>query len=138
MFGSLDISTSGLVAQRTRMDVISANLANQYTMFDAQGRYSPFKRRLAVLAAGDPVSGRPEGVHIREIALDRAPGRKVQVEPGSPWAPFADKDGCVEMPNIEPANEMVDALTVARAYEANITAAEATKSMIQSSLRLLA
>ncbi len=138
MFGALDISTSGLVAQRTRMDVISANLANQHSLFDAKGNYAPFRRRLAVLAPGDPVSGRAEGVHVQDIALDRAPGRTVKVEPGSPLAPYADKDGCVEMPNIEPANEMVDALTVARAYEANITAAEATKSMIQASIRLLA
>jgi len=55
-----------------------------------------------------------------------------------PDSPYADADGNVNYPNIDPAMEMVNALEVSRAYEANITAAEATKSMLQSSLRLLA
>lgn len=134
MFGALDISTSALVAQRIRLEVISANLANRDAIYDAQGNYNPYRRRIPIFAPGDPVSGRPEGVHVARIDIDRSEFRKV-FDPGHP---AADADGYVSYPNIDPAMEMVNALEAARAYEANITAAEATKAMIQSSLRLLA
>ncbi|MEX2213094.1 MAG: flagellar basal body rod protein FlgC [Phycisphaeraceae bacterium] len=134
MFNSLDISTSGLIAQRTRLEVTSANLANRYSITDAQGNYSPFRRRMAILSTGDPSTGSSEGVHVRTIEQDQSDFRKVY-EPGHR---FADKDGNVNYPNIDPAMEMINALDASRAYEANITATEATKAMIQSSLRLLA
>lgn len=134
MFGSLNISTSGLIAQRTRMDTIAANLANKNTIEDANGNYAPYRRRIPVFATGDPSSGSSAGVHVDEIMLDQSPLRKV-LEPNSP---FADKDGYVKYPNIDTTTEMINAIEATRAYEANITAAEATKSMIQSSLRLLA
>ena len=134
MFGSLDISTSALVAQRTRMEVISANMANRFTTMDAQGNYAPFRRRIAMFSAGDPSTGSAEGVHVQEIAQDPSAFRKVY-EPGHK---FADKEGYVEYPNIDPAIEMINGLEATRAYEANITAIEASKSMLQSSLRILA
>jgi flagellar basal-body rod protein FlgC len=134
MFGSLDISTSALVAQRTRLNVISANMANANTIYDAEGNYAPFRRRMAILAPGDPTTGSSQGVHVREILLDSGP-LTPRYEPDHP---HADAEGNVYYPNIHPAVEMINALEVSRAYEANITAAEATKSMIQSSLRLLA
>ena len=73
-------------------------------------------------------------MHVDEIMLDPAPFRKVL----DATHPFADKDGYVEYPNIDTTTEMINAIEATRAYEANITAAEATKSMIQTSLRLLA
>lgn len=134
MFGALDISTSALVAQRVRLDTINANIANQHAIEDAAGNYAPFRRRIPIFAPGDPATGNGMGVHVKEIELDRGPLRRVY----EPTHPFADADGYVKYPNIEPANEMINALEASRAYEANITAAEATKGMIQSSLRLLA
>ncbi len=134
MFGALDISTSALVAQRTRMEVVSANMANRFTTMDAQGNYAPFRRRIAMFQTGDPSTGNAEGVHVREIIQDPSDFRKVY-EPGHK---FADSQGYVNYPNIDPAMEMVNGLEATRAYEANITAIEATKSMIQSSLRILA
>ncbi len=133
MFGALDISTSGLVAQRTRMDTIAENMANQHSTMDANGNYAPFRRRLAVFSPGDPATGNDMGVHVREIMHDPAPFRKVH-EPGHP---HADEQGYVEYPNVDPMMEMVNAIEATRAYEANITAAEATKAMIDSALRLL-
>jgi len=134
MFGSLDISTSALVANRQRLEVVAANMANRNTLEDADGNYSPFRRRLAILAQGDPTTGSGNGVHVKEIQLDPSPMRKVH----DPGHPYADKDGYVEYPNIEPTNELINALEVSRAYEANITAAEATKTMLRSALRLMA
>ncbi len=134
MFGALDISASALVAQRTRMEVIAANMANRDAIEDANGNYAPFRRRIAVFAPGDPATGKHEGVHISDILLDSSPLR-AKWEPGHK---HADAKGYVYYPNIDPAMEMVNALEATRAYEANITAAEATKSMIQSALRLMA
>ncbi len=134
MFGALDISTSALVAQRTRMEVIAANLANMNSVEDADGNYAPFRRRIAVFRPGDPAAGIGRGVHVAAIEHDDGPLR-LKHEPGHK---HADADGYVEYPNIDPAMEMINALEASRAYEANITAAEATKSMLQASLRLLA
>ena len=134
MFGSLDISTSGLVAQRTRLEAISANMANINTIYDENGNYAPFRRRIAVFAPGDPSSGSKQGVHVREIKLDASSLRRIY----DPGHPEADAQGYVGYPNIDPTMEAVNAMEASRAYEANITAAEATKSMIQTSLRLIA
>lgn len=134
MFGSLDISASALVAQRTRLEVISANLANRNAIYDAEGNYAPYRRRVPVFAQGDPSRGSREGVHVAEILLDNSDLRRAY-EPGHPEA---DEQGYVQYPNIDPTVEVVNAMEASRAYEANITAAEATKSMMQSSLRLLA
>lgn len=134
MFGSLDISTSALVAQRTRLQVISANMASKDAITDAQGNYAPYRRRVPVFATGDPATGSNQGVHVREIALDQSP-LKAEYEP---WSKFADDAGYVHYPNVDSSIEMVNALEASRAYEANITAAETTKSMLRNSLRLLA
>ena len=115
------------------MDTIASNVANQNTIYNEQGEYEPFRRRIAVLASGD-ASGRGEGVHVREIRLDDSEFRKVH----DPSHPHADEAGYVAFPNIDPAMERVNALEASRAYEANIAAAEATKMMIQATLRLLA
>ncbi len=134
MFGSLDISTSALVAQRTRLEVVSSNIANQSSIYDAKGNYAPFRRRIPVFSPGDPTTGRGEGVHVSRIELDDSPF-KMRYEPGHP---HANSEGYVAYPNIDSTMEMVNAMDASRAYEANITAAEATKQMIDTSLRLLA
>jgi len=134
MFGALDISTSALVANRTRLNVVAANMANQNSIMNAEGEYEPYRRRIPILSPGDPSRGSTAGVHVREIELDQSPFRKIY-EPGHK---FADEDGYVNYPNIDSSIEQVNAMEASRAYEANITAAEATKSMMSTAMRLLA
>ncbi|MHC4099600.1 MAG: flagellar basal body rod protein FlgC [Planctomycetota bacterium] len=134
MYGALDISTSALVAQRTRLNVITANIANARSILNEAGEYAPYRRRVAVFAPGDPARGSKEGVHVAAIQTDGGPLRPV-LEPGSP---FADADGYVRYPNVDPVVEQMNAMEAQRAYEANITAVEATKSMFSVALRLLA
>jgi len=134
MYGALDISTSALVAQRTRLNVIAANIANQKSVINEQGNYEPYRRRFAVFAPGDPARSSEQGVHVAAIQVDAGPLRPV-LEPGSP---FADADGYVYYPNVDPVIEQMNAMEAQRAYEANITAVEATKSMFSVALRLLA
>ncbi|TVQ54597.1 MAG: flagellar basal body rod protein FlgC [Phycisphaerales bacterium] len=133
MLGSLDISTSGLIAQRTRLNVVAANVANKDTILNENGEYEPFRRRIAHLAAGDPSRGEPMGVHVSNIELDDGTPM-LKYEPGSP---FADENGYVGYPNINPVVEQMNAMEAARSYEANIAAIEATKSMTSIALQLL-
>ena len=134
MYGSLDISTSALVAQRTRLSIVAANVANSQTILNADGEYEPYRRRYAVFATGDPANGSTRGVHVAEIQIDQGPLRPV-LQPGSP---FADEKGYVYYPNVQPVIEQMNAMEAARAYEANITAIEATKSMFSVALQIIA
>jgi flagellar basal-body rod protein FlgC len=137
MFGTLDISSSALVAQRARMDTIAANIANINTTRNARGEPIPYRRRFAVFAPGQAKRGEDAGkpgVHVQKILLDRAPFQR-RYQPGHP---DADVEGYVQYPNIDMAIEFVNALEASRAYEANVTTMEVTKSMINASLRLLA
>ncbi len=134
MFGSLDTSASALVAQRTRLETISANIANANSIEGPNGEYSPFRRRIAVFAQGDPTTGSNQGVHVKEIL--QLPKFTQKFEPDNPYAD--PETGMVNYPDISPEVEVINAMAAFRAYEANVTAAEATKSMVQASLRLLA
>ena len=134
MYGALDISTSGLIAQRTRLNVITANLVNSKSILNANDEYEPYRRRFAVFAPGDPARGSANGVHVASIEIDRGPLRPV-LEAGSP---FADADGYVYYPNVDPVIEQMNAMEAQRAYEANITAIEATKSMFSVALQIIA
>lgn len=138
MYGALDISTSGMVAQRERMAVISANIANANTMLRSDGGYEPYRRRAVTFAPGDPsaqsAGGRALGVHVASIEIDDAPFERRY----RPDSPFADAEGYVQVPNINPAVEQINAMEAARAYEANVVAAETTKTMMAQALRLLA
>ncbi len=143
MYGILDISTSGMVAQRTRLQVVSANIANESAILDSEGRLNPYKRRFAVLAPGNPGAssraGRTLGVHVAQIEVDQAPPRLREYNPDHP---FAYKDGpykgYVAETNINTTLENINAMEAVRAYEANVMAAEATKQMVTAALRLLA
>jgi flagellar basal-body rod protein FlgC len=134
MFGSLDISTSALIAQRLRMTAISANIAIAGQAVNPAEDPDRFRRKLVEFAPGSADGRNQQGMHVSRIVLDRSPFNKKF----DPTNPYADQEGYVSYPNIEPATEMIDAITATRSYEANITAAEATKSMLQTSLRLLA
>ncbi|MBP7933852.1 MAG: flagellar basal body rod protein FlgC [Phycisphaerae bacterium] len=136
MFGSLDISTSGLVAQRIRLDTIAGNIANAQATSRADGQPGPYKRRMAVFQTGDGRGG--PGVHVAGIKEDPSRGILLSM-PGHPDAIKSGPDkGKVEMPNVDHGTEMINAMLASRAYEANVTAMEATKDMISSTLRLIA
>jgi flagellar basal-body rod protein FlgC len=134
MFNSLDISSSALTAQRVRMDTIAGNIANMNTTHDANGKANPYRRKFAVFAEGNGDHPGEAGVHIEQIREDAAAFRKVY-EPGHV---DADQDGNVLYPNMDLSIEMVNAMEASRAYEANVTTMEVTKSMMNATLRLIA
>jgi flagellar basal-body rod protein FlgC len=142
MYGTLDISTSGMIAQRTRLETIAANIANKDVVLNENGEIAPYRRRIALMAPGDPAaksaSGREMGVHIGAIEFDDAPF-DLKWDPTSPYAyKTGPNAGYVPGSNVNTVIEQINAVEAARAYEANVAAAEVTKSMTAQALRLLA
>ncbi len=131
MYGTLDISTSALVTQRTRMDVYSGNIANASSV--------GYKRRVPIVAAGaGPNQLYKPGVHVAQIAVDNAPGLLVD-NPSHPLAiQSGPNKGKVEMSNVSVMEDMINAMEAARAYDANITMISATRAMAESALRMIA
>ena len=139
MYGALDISTSGMIAQRTRLTAISANLANRHSR-EADG--TPYRARRVMFEAGDPsalnAAGRSMGVRVSRIEIDQRPFN-MRWDPGDPSAiREGPRAGYVLESNVNTVEETVNSMQATRAYEANVAAAEATKSMITQALRLLA
>jgi flagellar basal-body rod protein FlgC len=145
MFDGLEISASGLTAERMRMDVVAQNLANAQTTRGANGQ--PYRRQEVVLQERVPTSGfgaalagamggrtgTPGGVQVAQIAQDQTPLKRVY----DPGHPDADPNGYVQMPNVDSVSEMVDLISAQRAYEANVTAMQAAKQMFSKTLELL-
>ena len=139
MLKALDISTSALVAQQTRMNAISSNLANISTPLDESGDTTPFAQRFVVFQA-DPSVGERGAVGVRVAAVETATAEpRWKYQPGHP---LAHKDGPhrgqVAYPDVNMMTEMTDALEAARAYEANLGAMEITKDLAQQTLRIIA
>lgn len=132
MFTSFDISTSALVANRTRLDAISANIANIDVPVDPKSRNPPFSEQVVYFAQGDPVSGNTNGVHVASIEPRNDFRRSFE-----PWNPLADRDGYVRYANIDPVVQQANAMLATRNYDANLAAIEATKTMISASLSII-
>lgn len=142
LFSSMDISATGLTAERIRMDVVSQNIANANTTRTVQG--GPYRRKLVVFKEIQPDSFQNifektkgkytgKGVEVVQIIEDeKTPLRRVY----DPGHPDADQQGYVSYPNVNIVAEMVDMISATRAYEANVTAFNAAKSMFQKSLEI--
>ena len=137
---SLNISGSGLTAQKMRMDIISQNIANADVTKTESG--GPYVRKQVVLrsiegndfrSALEKASGSiGKGVKVEQILEDSSP----PVPVFDPTHPDADEKGYVMMPNVNTTQEMVDMLGASRAYEANVTAFNAVKSMAMKALEI--
>jgi flagellar basal-body rod protein FlgC len=136
---AMDLSAAGLRAQRTRMTLIASNLANvdttsarQETVRGADGetyvRHVPYRRQVAVVVLGR------DGAPSARVTEDASEFRAEHL-PDHPHA--APGEGMVSFPNVNTLAETVDLMAASRAYEANLTAMEVTKSMHQATLRIL-
>jgi len=140
-FSSMNVSSSALSAERTRMNLISSNLANANATRTPEG--GPYKRKDAIFSATPAVnsfdraldgatSKQVRKVEVSEIIEDQNPPR-LQYDPGHP---DANPQGYVAMPNINVVEEMADMIGATRAYEANVTAVQAAKSMAMKTLEI--
>lgn len=133
-FAAMEVSASGLAAERTRMNVSASNLANAQTTQTAAG--GPYKRKDVVLSstAVPGIDGQfaesVKGVAVSQIKEDGAPPR-MEYDPGHPQA---NAQGYVAYPNVNPVEEMVDMITASRAYEAGITTMTTAVNMAERAL----
>lgn len=144
LFNSLDISGSGMAAERYRMEVVANNIANAQTTSDKDTPDgSAFRRKEVVFetvysstisgdrfSGGSPVIG---GVRVVDTIPDMSELPRIK----DPSHPHAKNDGYVSLPNVSLPNEMVDLVTATRAYEANLKAIQSFKEMVEQSLQVL-
>ena len=140
-FSSIDTSASGLTAERLRMDLISDNIANAETTRTPSG--GPYRRKIPIYreleknkfekvladAKGESSSG---GVEIVGIEEDQSDFKRKY----DPSHPDSNKDGYVLLPNVDTVTEMVNMVSASKAYEANVTALNSTKSMVMKALEI--
>lgn len=143
LFNLLDVSGSALLAERQRAEVVVSNLANAETTRTPNG--GPYRRQDVVFGStriappsfaqtfGSVADFAVRGVRVVKVVTDSAP----PVERYDPSNPDANAQGYVSYPAINPAEEMVDLLEASRAYQLNVEAVQATKSMIAQTLTIL-
>lgn len=147
IFNSMNISASGLTAQRLRMDVASSNIAN---VDSTRGRYVngewlPYQRKMVSLKSDGnqyqfnhvmkkELAKRPigSGVKATSIVDDETPFKIVY----QPEHPDANEDGYVQLPNVDLLKETVDMMSASRSYEANVTVLNASKGMLMKALEI--
>ncbi len=146
MFSAFDVNASGMTAQRLRMDVISENVANASTTRTQDG--TPYRRKVVTFTEkadsgigsfsrvlGDVTSnyGIGQGVKVSRISEDYTSEMKMVYDPAHP---DADENGYVTYPNVNIVTEMTNLIDASRAYEANATAFNASKSMALKGLEM--
>jgi flagellar basal-body rod protein FlgC len=139
LFSALQVSASGMAAQRTRAEMLVENMANAETTRTAEG--GPYKRKDVVFSTdvqASPFSAvfqkeLGEGVRVADIVTDDRPP-DMRYMPGHP---DADANGYVAFPKLNPAEEMVDLLNASRSYQSNVAAMSAVKDMLNKSIDLM-
>jgi flagellar basal-body rod protein FlgC len=133
---SLKICSSGLAAQRVKMDVITSNLANVETTKTPEG--GPYKKKTVVLSS-ESLSGNFDAAFrdaVRTVKVEKIEEDGAVRMVYDPTHPDADGKGFVAKPNISLVMEMADMITTSRNYEACVTAFDATKNMVLKSMEI--
>jgi flagellar basal-body rod protein FlgC len=142
-FDALNISATGLTAERTQMDVTAENLANaqstnngtpykpQAVDLQSINSGSSFQAELSSALGG--ATENPGGVEVSGIVTENVPDQLVY-DPGNPQA---NGQGYVKEPNIQPVTEMTNMISESNAYQANVTAMNTSKQMYSETLELL-
>lgn len=142
LFQSFDIVSSGMTAQRFRMDVIAENIANINTTRTENGE--PYRRKIVTFQERETnpttfqeVMQKAEqkfngnGVRVSSVTEDYDTDFVMKYDPSNP---DADDNGYVRMPNVDTVTEMTNLIDASRSYEANVTAFNALKSMAQQGI----
>jgi len=148
LFSSINIAATGMSADRVRMDVIADNMANVNTTRTPEG--GPFRRSRVIMRprVESPYwrspflpetmdNGIGRGVRVVEIQKDTQTKNRLVYDPTHPDAiKSGDREGYVEMPNVDVVTEMVDMISASRSYEANAAVIEGSKAMFQRALSI--
>jgi len=138
---SFNISGSGMTAQKYRLDIVAQNIANAQVTRTEDGQ--PYRRKMTVLSSVNTgtfldalktATGvfQKAGVQVEAVIEDES----ALVPVYDPTHPDANAEGYVMYPNVNTAQEMTDAMGASRAYEANVTAFNATKSIVLKALEI--
>jgi flagellar basal-body rod protein FlgC len=142
LFDSLDVSASGMIAERTRMDVTSENLANAQSsgyrrqdvvLREAGGGFANVLGQAIGAQSAAVGGGQAKGVEVSGVVTDQSAQRRVY----DPGHPDADAQGYVRLPNVNAVTEMTDLISASRAYEANVSAMQTAKQMFSKTLEIL-
>ncbi|MEW9051258.1 MAG: flagellar basal body rod protein FlgC [Neobacillus sp.] len=140
IFQSLSISGSALTANRLKLDVVSSNIANANTSRGqyVNGEWQPYRRKMVEVTPNKAhvfaslLDKQLTGIRVNKIVEDSTPFQAVY----DPAHPDSNEQGYVMMPNVDVTKEMVDLMSTSRAYEANVTAFNAGKSMLVKALEI--
>ena len=141
IFAAIDASSTGISAQRARINILSGNLANINTTRTEGG--GPYKRRDAIFSSealdnnfndmlDQRINDNVQGIRIDDVYVDEKEPKLVY----NPTHPDADEKGFVRFPNINLMEELVNIMSASRAYEANVTALNASKSILVRALAI--
>ena len=127
---AFEIGSTGLVAQSIRLNTTASNIANVETLEGPDGR--PYRGRQVVFRT-TPIQGTPgAGVEVANIVENDAPLRK-EYKPGHPRA---DAQGYIEMPNVNPVEEMVNMISASRSYQMNLELMSNTRLLVTRTLSM--
>jgi len=131
-FLTMTVSATGMTAQRLRLDVIASNIANSETTRTPEG--TPYRRRVPIFSEYllKNRETQSSGVKVSRIAEDMSSFRIVY----DPSHPDADENGYVQLPNVNVIREMIDLINAQRSYDANVSAFNTVKEMINSALQI--
>ncbi len=133
ILSGIDVSSSALTAQKTRLDIVAQNIANAQTTRGLDGK--TYQRKTVSFETEllrRTGSASLNAVRVGTIAVDKSPGQRVF----DPQHPDASADGYVSMPNVNMAYEMVDLMTASRAYEANLSVVKNSRQMALKALEI--
>jgi flagellar basal-body rod protein FlgC len=131
LISGVNVTASALSAEQVRMDVVAENIANAYTTHGTDG--TAYKRKVVSFESMlDPTGTGAQSVKVSQISTDSTPGPAIY-DPGNP---DANKDGMVQMPNVNLSTEMVDLMTASRAYEANLAVIRNARQMAAKALTI--
>lgn len=133
LMNSMNVSASGMRAQTVRMRVASENIANANSIIGPDGQ-NPYQRKLVSFQSVVDSKTGISNVEVSKITVDEKQAYKYDY---NPQHPLADENGLIKMPNISSLKEKTDLKEAARAYEANLSAIDASKSMMTKSLDML-
>jgi flagellar basal-body rod protein FlgC len=141
LFSAMEITASGLGAERVRINALSSNLANARTTQTPDGgpyrRLDPVFRSVPVATRMQELSSDPDAwnsylVEASEMRQDNSPPQRIY----DPNHPDADTDGFISLPNVNVVEEMVNLITASRAYEAGVTVMQSIKGMARSAINI--
>ena len=130
LLNTINIGASGMSAQSIRLNTISSNIANAESSSGPDGR--TYRARQVVFSSVPSANNPGSGVAVTNVVESNAPLRR-EFRPGHPKA---DNNGYVDMPNVNPVEEMVDMISASRAYQTNVQMVNVTRQLVLATLDL--